>query len=211
MPRMSLVAAAGALLIGASALAQAPAPSAASPAKKELVAKVLQLQQQDLESVARSIVQQPAMQMMQQAGMVLQNQVPADKREATAKSIEADVRKYVDETYPLVRERAIRLAPSTVGTVLEEKFSEDELKQLIAWLDSPTNRKFQQANAEMRNAFLQKLVPEARPLMEPKVQALEQKVRSTLGLPPASAAGSGPATGSSPAATPKAPARAASR
>lgn len=217
MSRKSLLAAAGALLIGAGALAQAPAP-AASPAKKELVAKLLQLQQQDLEVVARGIVQQPAMQMMQQAAPVLQNQVPADKREAAAKSIETDVRRYVDETFPLVRERAIKLAPSTVGAVLEDKFSEDELKQLVAWLESPVNRKFQQASGEMRNAFLQKLVPEARPLMEPKVKALEQSIRSTLGMP-ATAAGDGPATGGSgpaPAAKPpapaaKPPARAASR
>lgn len=179
--------------------------------KKELVAKVLQLQQQEFEVIARGIVQQPAMQMMQQAAPVLQNQLPADKREAAAKSIEADVRKYFDETFPLVRERAIKLAPSTVGAVLEERFSEDELKQLVAWLESPVNRKFQQASGDIRNAFLQKLVPEARPLMEPKVRALEQNIRSTLGLPAAAAGGGAPAAGSAPAPAAKPPARAASR
>ena len=172
--------------------AAAPATAAASAAKKELVAKVLQLQQQDLEMVARGLVERPAMQMLQQAGAVLQNQVAADKREAIGKSIEADVRKYVDETYPLVREQAIKLAPSTVGAVLEEKFSEDELKQLVVWLDSPVNKKFQQTTGEMRNNFMQKLLPETRPLMEPKLQALEQKVRTALGLPAAPANSNAP-------------------
>ena len=203
--------------VAAQTPATAPAPAATSAAKKELVAKVLQLQQQDLEMVARGLVERPALQMMQQAGAVLQNQVPADKREAIGKSIEADVRKYVDETYPLVRERAIKLAPSTVGVVLEEKFTEDELKQLVAWLDSPVNKKFQQATGEMRNSFMQKLLPEARPLMEPKVQALEQKVRTALGLPAAPPAAAGPsdsgaaAKAADPKAAPKAPARPASR
>jgi hypothetical protein len=185
------------------------AQGTASPAKKELVAKLLQLQQPEFEQAARGMVQQPALQMMQQVGPVLQTQVPADKREAAGKAIEADVRKYVDETYPQVRERAVRLAPSTVGAVLEEKFSEDELKQLIAWYESPVNKKFQQAGNEMRGSFLQKLAPEARSLMEPKLRDLEQKVRASLGLPAPAAAASAPRAESK--APPKAPARPASK
>ncbi|MBN8508737.1 MAG: DUF2059 domain-containing protein [Burkholderiales bacterium] len=157
------------------------------------------------------MVQQPALQMMQQVGPVLQTQVPADKREAVGKAIEADVRKYVDETYPPVRERAVRLAPSTVGTVLEEKFSEDELKQLIAWYESPVNKKFQQAGNEMRGSFLQKLAPEARSLMEPKLRDLEQKVRASLGLPAPAAAAAASAPRAESKAPPKAPARPASK
>ena len=203
----------GTLLLCACTLAQAQAPaSTASPAKKELVQKLLALQQSEFEQVARGIVQQPAMQIMQQVGPVLQNQVPADKREAAAKTIEADVRKYVDETYPLVRERALKLAPATVGTVLEEKFSEDELKQLIAWYESPVNRKFQQAGQEIRGTFLQKLAPEARSVMEPKLQALEPRIRAALGAPPPAAPAEGKADAK--AAAPKAatpPARPASK
>jgi hypothetical protein len=183
-----------AALLAASALAQAQTAPAASPAKKELVAKLLQLQQPGLEAAARSIVERPAAAMMQQAGAVLQSQVPADKREATGKAIEADVRKYVDEAYPPVRERALKLAPSAIGTAYEEKFSEDELKQLVAWFESPVNKKFQQVFPEVQNAYMQKLSSEARPLVEPKLQALEQKMRVALGMP----AGAAPAGGSAP-------------
>jgi hypothetical protein len=192
------------IVLLACAAPLALAQGSASPAKKELVAKLLQLQQPEFDQAARGLVQQPALQMMQQAGPVLQTQVPADKREAVGKAIEADVRKYVDETYPLVRERALKLAPTTVGVVLEEKFSEDELKQLIAWYDSPVNKKFQQLGNEMRGSFLQKLVPEARPLMQPKLQALEQQVRTSLGLP-------APEAGAAPAAAPKGDAKAAAK
>ena len=131
--------------------------TASSPAKKELVQKILLLQQPEIESVARSIVERPAAQMMQEAGLAMQRQVPPEKREAMGKAIEAEVKKYVDESYPLVRERAIRLAPSTLGAALEEKFNEDELKQLLGWLESPVNKKFQQL-APARNAFVQKVL-----------------------------------------------------
>jgi hypothetical protein len=195
----------GALLLSVCALAQAQAPAASSPAKKELVQKLLALQQPGIENAARSIVERPAAVMMQEAGRVLQTQFPAEKREAIGKTIEADAKRYVDEAFPPVRERAIKLAPTTLGAVLEEKFTEDELKQLIAWFESPVNRKFQQASGEMQSAFMQKLVAEARPLIEPKLQTLEKKVRAALGAPAAAAPAAAP-----PAAA-KPPAKAASK
>ncbi len=173
---------------------------AQSPGKKELVQKLLQLQQPGLESIARGLVEQPAAQMMQAAGRALQSQVPADKREAAAKSIEADVKKYVEDAMPLVRDRAVQMAPSTLGAALEEKFTEDELKQLIAWFESPVNKKYQQLGPEMQKGFVEKVVADSRPLIEPKIQALEQKVRATLGVPASAPSG----------ARPKAPGKAAS-
>jgi uncharacterized protein len=92
-----------------------------------------------------------------------------------------------------VRERAIRLAPSTLGVALEEKFNEDELKQVVAWLESPVNKKFQQL-AAARNAFVQKVLSESIAAVDPKVGALDARIRVILGVPPApGAAASGPA------------------
>jgi len=196
----------GTLVLCACNLAQAQ--GTVSPAKKELVLKLLALQQPGIESAARGIVERPAAQMMQEAGRVLQTQFPADKREAIGKSIEADARKYVDDTYPAVRDRAVKLAPSTLGATLEEKFSEEELKQLVAWFESPVNKKFQQASGEMQNSFMQKLVAEARPLVEPKLQALEQKMRAALAAP---AAGAPADSAAAPKAAAKPPARPASK
>lgn len=181
--------------------ASAPAPAPVSAAKKELVQKVLLLQQPAIENMARNLVEQPAGQMMQAAGRALQQQVPAEKREAVGKGIEADVKKYVDESYPTIRDRAVRIAPTTIGTVLEEKFTDDELKQLIAWLESSVNKKYLQLGPEMQNGFMQKLVTEARPVLDPKLQALETKVRASLGVPaePAATAPAAPAKAPAPA------------
>jgi hypothetical protein len=144
--------------------------------------------------------------MLPAVGQALQTQVPTDKREAVGKSVQADVKKYVEEATPLLNERAIKLAPSTFGVALEEKFTEAELKQMIAWLESPVNKKFQQLGPEMQNNFVQKLATEAAPLLDPKLQALQQKMRTTFdsavspapaGSAPASAAAAKP--GASPA------------
>lgn len=189
-----------ALLTGtALAQAQTAAPVASSPAKKELVAKIVALQQPAVDNLARGIAERPAAQMMQAAGNVLQTKVPPEKREAIGKAIEADVKKYVDESTPILKDRAAKIGPATVGPIIEERFSEDELKQLAAWLESPVNKKYQQVAPEMQQALVQKLVAEAGPLLDPKLKALEQKVRVALGVPPVQ-----PASGAAPAPAKKA-------
>jgi hypothetical protein len=182
------------------------ASAQSSSTKKALVQKVLQSQQAEIENVAHSIVERPAAQMMQQAARAIQA-APADKREALGKAIEAEAHKYADEAYPLVRERAMRIAPATVGAVLEAKMSEDELKQLVTWLDSPVSKKYQQLSAEMRDAFVDKLLAEAQPVVDPKLQALDARIRDILSVPRAPTAG-GPAAAP---ARPGPPAKAASK
>ena len=193
-------------LIVTALIAGAAVAHAQSTPKKDLVQKLLTLQQAGIEQVARGLVERPAVQMMQEAGMVLQRQVAPDKREALGKQVEAEVKKYVEESVPLVRERALKLAPTTIGPILEEKFNEDELKQLIAWFESPVNKKYQQLGPEMQNSFVQKLVADARPVVDPKIQALDGRIRALLGVPAAAPTGSAasPTPARAPASGPKA-------
>ena len=173
---------AAALMVVASLAAAQTAGSSAT--KKELVAKLLQLQQPGVEEMARQLASQPAMRLMQQVAPAVQA-LPAERREAVARDIEADVRKYVDEATPIVRDRAIKLAPGTIGAMLEERLTEDELRQVIAILESPVNRKFQQMGPDMQKALGEKLIADTRSEVEPKVNALSQTVAKRLGIAPA--------------------------
>jgi hypothetical protein len=207
--RITLLALAGWALAG-PALAQAPAASApASAAKKELVQKVIQLQQPAVEALARALAERPLVTLTQRVGPALQQRVAADKREAVGKEIQADMRKYVDEAVPIVRERALKLAPGVMAPTLEEKLTEDELRQVLAALEmlqSPAVRKFQQLGGEFERALGEKLVGETRASIEPKLQALEQTVAKRLGVTPAAGGASAPAGGAAkpaPASAPK--------
>lgn len=183
----------------------APAVHAQStPAKKELIAKILKIQQPGIEGMARNLVEQPAAELMQRAGLALGSRVPPEKREVTAKEIQADVKKYVDDAGPLVQARATKLAPTTIGALLDEKFTEEELKQVVAIIESPAYNKFQQLGGDMQKVLTEKLVAETRPVIEPKVRAMEVSIAKRLGIPAEEA----PAAGK-PAA--KAPAKAASK
>ena len=188
---------AAALVAAGWAQAQTATPAPATAAKKELTAKVLLLLQPAVENMAQQIAQQPAMQVQQGAGQALQR-VAAERREALARDIEADLRKYVEETSPILRERAVKLAPDTIGTMLDERFTEDELRQIAALLESPVNRKFQQAFPDMQRALGERLVAETRGEIEPKLRALDQTVGRRLGLSAPAAAASAAASAAKP-------------
>ena len=177
------------LLILAIAAACTSVQAQSTPAKKELAARILKAQQPGIDQLARGLVEEPALEMMARASAALPARVAAERREAVAKDIQADARRFVDETTPIVRDRAARLAPTTVGALLEEKFTEDELKQIVSMLESPVFAKFQQLGGDMQKVLAEKVVAETRPLVEPKVKALEETIARRLGITPNAAGG----------------------
>ncbi len=177
MLKKSLMAAA----LCAAFVAQAQAP--ATPAKKDLVARILKQQQPGIENIARTLVEQPAIELMGNAAGALPSRVAKDKQEAVAKEIQADVQKYLAEAVPLAQARAVKIAPASIGAMLEEKFSEEELKQLVGIVESPVYSRFQRMGDEMQKALADKLVADTRGTIEPKVRALEQTVAKRLGVP----------------------------
>ena len=172
---------------------KAEAKTESTPAKKALVARILKVQQPIIEGISRAMAERPAQAVMEKAGVALATSIAADKRDATAKDIEGYVKKYLDEAVPLVTGRALKLAPITVGTLLEDKFSEADLKQLATFLESPAYSKYQQLSGDMQKVLLEKLLADTRGTIEPKVVALDQAVAKRLGVVQPAAAGAGPA------------------
>lgn len=175
--------AAATLLACANASFAQGAMPASSPAKKAQVAKLVQLHQPAVESLAQNLLQAPIGNLMQNAAAALR-QMPADKREAAAKAIETDIKKFVDETTPLLRERGTKAAPETLGKLFEERFSEEELAQLIAWLESPVSKKYSQLSGEMQKQLSEKVVADSRSTIETRLRSLEQNVMKHLGIQP---------------------------
>ena len=176
------------LLVAASAAGGAQAQT-----KQELVTKLVSLQQAGIENVGRAIAGQTSQQMLQAAGQAIPG-LPADKREAAGKDVQADVKKFYDEVEPILRKRASEIAPAMLAPIYEERYSEDELKAVIAWLESPVSKKFQQIGAEIENTLAQKVMTDTRGTVEPRLRTLQLSVAKRLGVSPPRSAGnaSGP-------------------
>jgi len=155
-------------------------PLAAHADKKASVQKLLAVQQSSLEQTARGLSEQPARQLVSAAQQVLVQAVPEDQREATAKLVDAEIKKYLDAAAPVVRASANKLNKTVVGPLFEEKFTEAELLELVRMLESPVLQKYQALLPEVSNTLLQKVVEDARPKVDPLLQKTQTNVRNIL-------------------------------
>lgn len=183
----------------ASTLSLTAVAAQAAETKKELVQKLMAVQQASLESTAKGLAETPARQLVAAAQPILAQAVPPEKREATAKALDVEIKKYLDAALPVVRTVTIKASQTIVGPMFEEKFSEDELRQLVTMLDSPVLKKYQTLLPELSKSLIDKVVEDARPQVDPKLQATQEAIRKILDdatggkLSQAQKAASGPA------------------
>jgi hypothetical protein len=169
---------AASLLVSPIAFAQKAESSAA---KKELIARILKLQQPAIEALTISVLSRPVNELAAKAAPQL-GRVPEAKREAVAKQIDTDLRKFMEDNGPGLVDKGKVLIPQTMGVALDEKFTEDELKQLVAWLESPVSKKFAEAAPDLQNIYTKKLVDDNGKLLDEKFNALQTNVAKQLGM-----------------------------
>lgn len=182
---VQLMALCGAVLLLASpltSLAQTPAstatpaakPAAANDKRQALVDKLLSLWR--VEDVAVVMVQRPAASAMEQARIALQGRVSVEKRDRTLKDISSDVQTYVDQATPIARDSAQRLVRPTLSPLLLAQFSDEELGQIIALLESPVKKKFEKLVPELERALGEKVAEDSGAAINPKLQTMTQAV-----------------------------------
>jgi hypothetical protein len=166
----------------ASALAAALALTSLSAHadKKEWAQKIVTMQQDAVDGMARAIVEQPARQLSMQSAQILGHAVPEAKRDATGKQIDTEIRKYVDGATPILKASATKLSKTTIGGGLEEKFTEEELKELHGMLTSSVMKKFQSAIPELSGKLQEQVMAEARTQLGPKIDTTGNNVRKIL-------------------------------
>lgn len=158
----------------------APVAHADGNTKKELIDKLLLLQQPAVDAAARNITEQQPMQMAASAQRVIMQNVPEDKREATAQAVDAELKKYVQTAAPVIQASAQKLTKSTMAPALDERFTEDELRKLVAILESPELKKYNSVLPEMTDKLLDKIIVDARPTVDPALNKAAANVRQIL-------------------------------
>ncbi|SHN15707.1 hypothetical protein SAMN05192549_10517 [Duganella sacchari] len=146
----------------------------ASPAKQALVDKVLKLWNPD--SIGETMLNGYVRNAVEQARVMLQGRAVPDKRDAAMNDIVGEAKKFLAETTPVARASADKLIQSKLAPMLAERYSEDELKQLIALLESPVKKKFEAMVPEMQKTLGEGVAADTRTVIDPKLQALQEKI-----------------------------------
>lgn len=162
-----------ALAIGGTVHA-APVPAA----KQELVNRVLQLWHP--ETIGESMLQAPVGDAVQQARVVLQGRVSPERRDAAIKEIVSDARQFMDDNRQVAHASAQKLVGTTVAPLLAERFTEDELRQIITILESPVKKKFEAMVPELQKKLGEGVAADTRAVIDPKLQELQQRIGMRL-------------------------------
>ncbi|MGE5451547.1 MAG: DUF2059 domain-containing protein [Acidobacteriota bacterium] len=145
-----------------------------SEEKQKLIQRILALWHP--EDVPVMMVQRRATDAMQQSRIALQGKVTVEKRDATLRDIATDVQKYVDEVTPIAKESAKRQLNPVIVPMLAQNFSEEELKQIVVFLESPIKKKFEQFIPQAEKAMGTKVAEETHVAVDSKGQAMTQAV-----------------------------------
>jgi uncharacterized protein len=154
--------------------AAAPVAAPVSPAKQELIQRILKVWH--VEALGQSMLQEPVAEAVNQARAMLQGRATPEKRDAAMKDITTDAKKFLDDSTPVVTGSAQKLIPSTVVPLLAQNFTEDELRQILAMLESPVKKKFEALAPELQKSLGEKIAADTRPEIDPKLKDLQQRI-----------------------------------
>lgn len=168
----SMIAIAVMAMAGTAGAQTAAAP--ASPAKQQLVQRVLQLLH--AEGMGLTMLQTPVADALTQANIVLQGRVPVERREAAMRDISEEAKKFMEQATPVVKASTQKYIPLTLTPLLTERFTEDELRQLVAMLESPVKQKFEKMVPEMKKVLGEKVASDTRAVIDPKIKDLTEHI-----------------------------------
>jgi uncharacterized protein len=89
-------------------------------------------------------------------------QLPAAKQQTAITALDAELKKFNDDALKLITAQANKVRADALLNAYAERFSEDELKQLVALMEAPAYKKYQAIAPELGNVYIKAIVDGTR-------------------------------------------------
>lgn len=183
MKKLLTVIALTAMAMSVPAQAQAPDP------KLEWATKAVALQQgPELDRLVGQLADSASQDVVQSWGVKLRNEVPKDKIEQTTQILNGELKKYYDDVSKIISSKVNKASADSLIPVYMSRFSLEELKQLVAFFESPTVKKYQAAAPELGNVFANQLIMETRADVSARAKLFDDAAVKIVGTAPKSPA-----------------------
>ena len=179
------------LAVSAMALLATAQAQTADP-KLEWATKAVALQQgPELERLVNQLAESSSQDIVQSWGVKLRADVPKDKVEQTAQSLNTELNKYNDDVSKIISSKVNKASADSLVPAYMARFSLDELKQLVTFFESPLVKKYQAAAPELGSIFINQLIMETRADVNVRAKQFDDAagkiVRATPNAPAAGA------------------------
>ena len=116
----------------------------------------------ELERLVNQLAESSSQDIVQSWGVKLRADVPKDKVEQTAQSLNTELNKYNDDVSKIISSKVNKASADSLVPAYMARFSLDELKQLVTFFESPLVKKYQAAAPELGSIFINQLIMETR-------------------------------------------------
>ena len=172
-----------ATVLAATALAQTADP------KIELATKVVALQQgPELDRLVQQLSGGATQELIASWGPKLEASVPKAKQQKASEDLNVELKKYSEDANKLIGKQVSKVSADTLVPAYAEKFTLEELKQLVAFFESPAIKKYQNTAPELGNIFVQKLIEASRADVMARAKQFDDAAVKIVGSSPAPAA-----------------------
>lgn len=195
---LTLLAIASLTSLSLTTTSQAQSPSA--DPKLEWATKVVALQQgPDLDRLVAQLADGAAQEVLRNWGPKLQANVPKAKIQQATDELNAELKKYFDDVSKSINNQVAKVSTDALVPAYMARFSIEELKQLVAFFESPAVKKYQSATSELGNVFVKQLVEASRADVTARIAQFDETAAKIVGVAPG---GKSAPTGTAPASSP---------
>jgi hypothetical protein len=148
-----------AALVFAAAAALSTGAHADAASKKALAVKLAQLQQKNASALLAGQIADSAMQQLVAKWLPqVEAHVPAAKQKEVGDQLNVELKKFNDSTHQAVQAQTVKTAQDALVPLFLDKLSENDLKTIVAYLETPASAKYATLSSEAINAWTKKIV-----------------------------------------------------
>ena len=178
------------------AICAASTGASAQDAKKTLATKLAQMQlKSDGVALANQLTGEAVQLPLSTWSQRLDESVPPARQKDVRDKLDVELKKFADTTHKTNETQVSKTAEAVLVPLFMDKLSEDEMKTVIAYMESPAATKFQSLSSEAGNAWAQKVIDASRSAVESNAKAFDAAATKIVGVP-ATPAAAGAASGS---------------
>ena len=157
--------------------------------KLEWATKAVALQQgPELDRLIGQLAESSSQDVVQSWGVKMRANIPDTQQEKAAESLNVELKKYNDDVTKIIKNKVNKASADSLIPVYMERFSLDELKQLVAFFESPAVKKYQVAAPALGNAFVNQLIMETRADVSARARQFDDAAVKIVGTTPKPAA-----------------------
>ena len=153
--------------------------------KLEWATKAVALQQgPELDRLIGQLAESSSQNVVQNWGAKMRANVPQAQIEKAAASLNVELKKYNDDVSRIIKDKVTKASTDSLIPAYMERFSVEELKQLVAFFESPAIKKYQAEAPAFGGIFVNQLILETRSDVAARAKQFDDVATKIVGTAP---------------------------